>query len=50
MVFGYIPNLGYGKGKAKEQTAEMKVQDEHNCLSLITNKIIKNHEEGGFLD
>jgi hypothetical protein len=50
MVLGYIPNLGYGKGKAKKQTAEMKLQDEHNCLSLIiiTNQIIKIHEEGGF--
>jgi hypothetical protein len=28
----------------------MKLQDEHNCLSLITNQIIKIHEEGGFLD
>ena len=45
---GYIPNLGYGKGKAKKQTAEMKLQDEHNCLSLITNQIIKIHKEGGF--
>jgi hypothetical protein len=41
MVLGYIPNLGYGKGKAKKQTAEIKLQDEHNCLSLITNQIIK---------
>ena len=48
MVLGYIPNLGNGKGKAKKQTAEMKLQDEHNCLSLITNQIIKIHEEGGF--
>ncbi len=38
----------YGKGKAKKQTAEMKLQDEHNCFSLITNQIIKIHEEGGF--
>ncbi len=45
----YIPNLGYGKGKVKKQTAEMKLQDEHSCLSLITNQIIKIHEEGGFL-
>jgi hypothetical protein len=50
MVLGYIPNLGYGKGKVKKQTAEMKLQDEHNCLLLITNQIIKIHEEGGFLD
>ncbi len=48
MVLGYIPNLGYGKGKGKKQTTEMKLQDEHNCLSLITNQIIKIHEEGGF--
>jgi hypothetical protein len=25
----------------------MKIQDEHNCLSLMTNQIIKIHEEGG---
>jgi hypothetical protein len=49
MVLGYIPNLGHGKGKAKKQTAEMKLQDEHNGLSLITNQIIKIHEEGGFV-
>ncbi len=48
MVLGYIPNLGYGKGKEKKQTAEMKLQDEHNCLSLFTNQINKIHEEGGF--
>jgi hypothetical protein len=35
--------------KQKKQTAEMKLQDEHNCLSLITNQIIKINEEGGFL-
>jgi len=48
MVLGYIPNLGFGKGKAKKQTSDMKLQDEHNCLSLITNQIIKIHNEGGF--
>ncbi len=26
----------------------MKLQDEHNCLSLITNQIIKIYEEGSF--
>jgi hypothetical protein len=26
----------------------MKLQNELNCLSLITNQIIKIHEEGGF--
>jgi hypothetical protein len=33
MVLGYIPNLGYGKGKAKTQTSTMRLQDEHDCLA-----------------
>jgi hypothetical protein len=41
MVLGYISNLGFGKGKAKKQTSDMKFQDEHNCVSLITNQIHK---------
>jgi len=41
MVLGYVPNLGYGKGTAQSQTSLMKLQDEHNCLSLITNQIKK---------
>ncbi len=48
MMLGFIPNLGYGKGKAKKQTAKVTLQDEHNCLSLITNQVIRIHEEGGF--
>jgi hypothetical protein len=48
MVLGYLPNLGVGKGKAKKQTSDMKLQDEHNCLSLITYQIIKIHNGGGF--
>jgi hypothetical protein len=40
MVLGYIPNLGCGKGKANKQTAKMKLQDEHNCLSLTTNQLL----------
>ncbi len=48
MVFGYIPNLGFGKGKAKKQTSDMKLQDEHNSLFLISNQIIKIHNGGGF--
>jgi hypothetical protein len=50
MVLGYIPNLGFGKGNAKKQTSDMKLQNKHNCLSLITNQIIKIHNGGGFLD
>lgn len=48
MVFGYIPNLGYGKSKSNQLTPTMKLQDEHNCLSLITNQLKNIHEEGGF--
>jgi hypothetical protein len=40
-VLGYIPNLGYGKGKAKKRTAEKKLQDEHNHFSLSTYQIIR---------
>ncbi len=41
IVLGYVPNLGYGKGTAQSQTSLMKLQDEHNCLSLIINQIKK---------
>ena len=37
----YIPNLGHGKGKAKRQTSTMRLQDEHDCLALITQQIIQ---------
>jgi hypothetical protein len=42
------PILDMEKEKQKKQTAVIKLQNEHNCLSLITNQIIKIHEEGGF--
>ena len=48
MVLGYIPNLGYGKGKAKTQTSTMRLQDEHDCLALITKQIIIIQTNGGF--
>ena len=48
MVLGYIPNLGYGKGKAKRQTSTMRLQDEHDCLALITKQIIQIQTNGGF--
>ncbi len=37
--WGTSPILDMEKEKQKNQTAEMKLQDEHNCLSLITNQI-----------
>ena len=48
MVLGYIPNLSHGKGTKNRQSSTLKLQDEHNCLKLITKQIIKIHEEGGF--
>jgi hypothetical protein len=48
MVLGCIPNLGYGKGKAKRQTSTMRHQDEHDCLVLITKQIIQIQTNGGF--
>jgi hypothetical protein len=48
MVLGYIPHLGFGKGKAKKQTSDMKLLDEHNSLSSISNQIVKIHNGGGF--
>ncbi len=48
MVLGYIPNLGHGKGKAKRQTSTMQLQDEHDCLALITKQIIQIQRNSGF--
>jgi hypothetical protein len=41
IVLGYVPNRGYVRGTAKSQSSEMKLQDKHICLSLITNQIKK---------
>jgi hypothetical protein len=38
-VLGYIPNLTYGLGKSNNKDPRQKLQDEHNCLKLITNQI-----------
>ena len=48
-VLGYIPNLGHGKGKSNRQDSRSKLQDEHNCLKLITDQIRKLNEDGGFV-
>jgi hypothetical protein len=39
MVLGYITNLGFGKGKAKKQTSDMKLKDEHNCEDSYTKSL-----------
>jgi hypothetical protein len=38
-VLGYIPNLTYGQGKSNNKDPRQKLQDEHNCLKLITDQI-----------
>jgi hypothetical protein len=48
MVLGYIPNLGHGKGRVKRQTSTMRLQDEHDCLALITKQIIQIQTNIGF--
>jgi hypothetical protein len=48
MVLGYIPNLGHGKGKEKRQTSSMRLQDEHDCLALITKQKIQIQTNSGF--
>jgi hypothetical protein len=47
-VLGYIPNLGYGLSKSNNKKPRDKLQDEHNCLKLITNQIIALNRQGGF--
>jgi hypothetical protein len=38
MVLGYVPNLGYGKGTAKTQTSEMKLQDGNYQSNKINSR------------
>jgi hypothetical protein len=42
------PILDMEKEKAKKQIAEIKLQYELNCLSLIINQIIEIHKKRGF--
>jgi hypothetical protein len=45
---GYIPNLSYGKNKADKTATNDKVQDEHDCLSVVFESIRAIHRSGGF--
>ena len=45
---GYIPNLSYGKGTSDKTTTRDKIQDEHDCLSLVFNSLKKIHKSNGF--
>ena len=46
-VFGYVPNLSYGKSKKDKQPSHEKLQDEHDCLKQIMNQLMFIHQEGG---
>ena len=46
-VLGYIPNLSHGKGKSDDQSSRDKLQDEHNCLRLITEQLKQIQKDGG---
>jgi hypothetical protein len=48
VTLGYIPNLGYAKGKGNAETSIGKLQDQHNCIRLITDQITKLRDEGYF--
>ncbi len=48
MVWGYIPNIGYGKWKAKKSDSSDEITGWAQILPLITNQIIKIYQDGGF--
>ena len=45
---GYIPNLSYGKGTSDKTTTPEKIQDEHNCISLVLKSLKKINMDNGF--
>jgi len=48
ITLGYVPNLGYGKGKANRQTSTEKLQDQHDCIRLITDQVARLRDQGYF--
>jgi len=47
-VLGYVPNLGYDKGKANRQTSLEKLNEEHACLRTIMVQLAEIRSAGGF--
>ncbi len=45
---GYIPNLSYGKNKADRTMTLNKIQDKHNCLSIVFRSLREIHRSRGF--
>ena len=48
VTLGYVPNLGHGKGKANQQDTRDKLQDQHNCIKVITDQIAELRDKGYF--
>jgi hypothetical protein len=44
---GYIPNLIYGKNKADRTMTSNKIQDTHNCLSIVFRSLKEIHRNRG---
>ena len=45
---GYIPNLSFGKGISDKTSTRDKIQDEHNCISLVFRSLRKIDLDNGF--
>jgi hypothetical protein len=45
---GYIPNLSNGKYKADRTMTLSKIQDEHNCLSIVFRSLREIKRNRGF--
>ena len=48
VTLGYVPNIGHGKGKANQQKSREKLQDQHDCIRIITQQLAQLRDEGYF--
>ena len=48
VTLGYVPNIGHGKGKVNQQKSREKLQDQHNCIRVITQQLAQLRDEGYF--
>ena len=48
VTLGYVPNIGHGKGKANQQKSREKLQDQHDCIRVITQQLAQLRDEGYF--
>jgi hypothetical protein len=45
---GYIPNLSHGKGTSDKTATRDKIQDEHDCVSVVLKSLKKIKRNNGF--